>query len=51
MPTSSVHAKRVVEQDVEDAAVAARAAGVMWTEIGAALGITHQRAIRRYGGR
>ncbi|WP_155856138.1 hypothetical protein [Cellulomonas sp. URHD0024] len=48
---SAVHAKRVAEQDVEDAVFAARAAGVTWTEIGAALGITHQGAIKRYGGR
>ncbi len=48
---SAVHAKRVAEQDVKDAVLAARAAGVTWTEIGAALGITHQGAIKRYGGR
>ena len=48
---SAVQAKRVAEQDVEDAVFAARAAGVTWTEIGAALGISHQGAIKRYGGR
>jgi len=48
---SAVRAKRVAEQDIEDAVSAARAAGVTWTEIGAALGITHQGAIKRYGGR
>ena len=48
---SAVRAKRVAEQDVEDAVLAARANGVTWTEIGAALGITHQGAIKRYGHR
>lgn len=48
---ATVRAKRAAEQDIEDAVIAARANGVTWTEIGAALGITHQGAIKRYGHR
>ncbi len=48
---AAVRAKRAAEQDIEDAVIAARANGVTWTEIGAALGITHQGAIKRYGHR
>jgi hypothetical protein len=44
-------ARREVEERVTSAVQAARGAGVTWTEIGAALGVSHQAAIKRYGSR
>jgi len=45
-------AERVAaEGAVESAVRDARAKGVTWTEIGAALGVTHQAAIKRYSAR
>lgn len=41
--------RRAVEERVTSAVQAARGAGVTWTEIGAALGVSHQAAIKRYG--
>lgn len=42
-------ARRALEERVTSAVQAARGAGVTWTEIGAALGVSHQAAIKRYG--
>ena len=41
-------ARRAVEDRVTSAVRSARSAGVTWTEIGAALGVSHQAAIKRY---
>ncbi len=43
-------ARREAEQRVATAVRDARSAGVTWTEVGAALGVSHQAAIKRYGG-
>ncbi len=43
-------ARREAEDRVTTAVRDARSAGVTWTEVGAALGVSHQAAIKRYGG-
>lgn len=46
---TAARARRAVEERVTSAVQAAREAGVTWTEIGSALGVSHQAAIKRYG--
>lgn len=41
--------RRRAEDNVANAVEKARADGVTWTEIGIALGVSHQAAIKRYG--
>ena len=46
---AAAQARVDVEERVTSAVRSAREAGVTWTEIGAALGVSHQAAIKRYG--
>lgn len=46
---TAAQARVAVEERVTCAVRSAREAGVTWTEIGAALGVSHQAAIKRYG--
>jgi len=47
---AAVAARHDADAAITTAVARARDAGVTWVEIGAALGITHQGAIKRYGG-
>ncbi len=47
----AVAERHAAERAVESAVRDARALGVTWTEIGAALGVSHQAAIKRYSPR
>ncbi len=44
----AAHLRREVEELVDGAVQRARENGVTWTEIGAALGVSHQAAMKRY---
>lgn len=46
---AAVAARREAEERVATAVRSARAAGMTWTVVGIALGVSHQAAIKRYG--